>query len=711
MKWTGVFAGLVSGVALAQSPATLEAVRLHKAEAPVLAREELKACEARKCPDANRLALLAGTLALSEGKAAEAVELLSTHPAPPRLEAFHAYYLGLARLEAGDAAGAAQALAQALEKAPPSLEDRARARLGEAWLKAGEPRKAAPALEAAARAQPTPELLFQRAQARRAMENLAGERADLKAVALRAPAHPLGDEALAKLAALTPPVRLTLAEHLQRARGLLDANAHARALAELETAESRKLVKKAADKAEVALLRGQALLAQGKEKEAEKALAVARKGPTSVAAQAHLLVARRAMRSDDNARTRELMAALDASFRGQPAGEEGGYFLAWLNLRDERFEEAVKAFSAYEVNYPRSRRLADARWFHALALIRMEKYDEAHKVLGRLVDGAPRSSLVPQARYWMARSQELSGKGADVTGPAYEAVISSAPASFYALLASERLRTLEREPPPLFPKPPKLLEPPPQPELELAVTLTEAGLFSDATEEVESRASRIKTQAQALAFSHALVRMGEFGHAYSVAARHLWGRAFGAKEPDALAALYPRAWESAVVEEAKRSEVDPFLVWAIMRRESAFKPWVMSKADARGLMQVIPPTANAIAAKLSEPAPAPEDLFSPGRNIRYGAWYLAALTKRFSHPVLVAAAYNAGPSPTVRWVKEKGSLPLDLFVELIPFKETRAYVKQVVADLFLYHAFYGGEAERPKLQMTLPLPSDEGVSF
>ncbi|XXF75016.1 transglycosylase SLT domain-containing protein [Myxococcaceae bacterium GXIMD 01537] len=711
MKWTGVVAGLMAGTALAQSPATLEAVRLHKPDAPALAGEELRACEARKCPEAPRLALLAGTLALSDGQAAEAVKLLSTHPAPPLLEAFHAFYLGQARFYAGDAAGAAADFARALDKAPPSLAVRARARLGEAWLKAGEPRKAAPSLEAAASAQPTAELLFQRAQARHATGNAAGARADLKSVALRFPSHPYGDEALRLLEAQEPPVRLTFTEVLQRARGLADGGAPARALSELEKAEALKPTRTRPEQAQVALLRAQALMAQGKAAEAEKSLALARQGPTAVAAQARLIEARRALRSDDHDRARALMAALDKAYPGEPAGEEGGYFLGWLNLQDERYEEAVKAFTAYDARYPRSRRRDDALWFRALALIRLEKYDDSRKTLEQLINGFPRSNLVPQARYWLARGEELAGKGVDVTGPAYEAVLSSAPASFYALLASARLRELGRVPAPPFPQPPAVMEAQRPPDLELAVALTQAGLFRDAAEEVESRASRIRTSEQALAFTHALLKLGEFGHAHSVAARHLWGRAFGARSPDALAAFYPRAWASAVETEASRQALDPYLVWAIMRRESAFKPEVMSAADARGLMQIIPPTANAIAQRLEEPAPAPAELFSPDRSIRYGAWYLAALTKRFTHPVLVAAAYNAGPSAAVRWLREKGKLPLDLFVEIIPFKETRGYVKQVVADLFLYHSFYGGKAPRPELQMTLPAPTAEGVNF
>ncbi|HLM47509.1 MAG TPA: lytic transglycosylase domain-containing protein, partial [Myxococcaceae bacterium] len=346
-----------------------------------------------------------------------------------------------------------------------------------------------------------------------------------------------------------------------------------------------------------------------------------------------------------------------------------------------------------------------------LAHLRLEEYAKAREALEALVDAFPRSNMVPQARYWVARSRELEGAKADVVGPAYEALITSAPASFYALMAAERLRELGRTAPVHFPLPPRQLELPRPPELELAVELTRAGLFRDAADEVEAHTSRLRSAEQALPFAHALLKLGEYGHAHAVAARHLWGRAFGARVPEALAAFYPRAFANAVESEATRYQVSPFLVWAIMRRESAFRPEVASAADARGLMQVIPPTARAIAKKLSEPEPAPAELFSPSLSIRYGSWYLSQLMKRFSHPALAAAAYNAGPDAAVKWVKDRRELPLDLFVEEIPFRETRGYVKQVLADLYLYQSFYGKDASPQRLSLKVPPPATEGVSF
>ncbi|TSC20373.1 lytic transglycosylase domain-containing protein [Corallococcus sp. Z5C101001] len=711
MSWTGWVAGWVTGVALGQSPTTLEAVRLHRPDAAALVQAELSACEAAKCPDAGRLGLLAGTLVLSDGDAPLARDLLTRHAAPPPLEAFQAFYLGQARFYAGDPDGAAKDFERSLEKASPALAVRARARLGESLLDAHRPKDAAPVLESAAAAQPTAELLFQRAATREATHNTAGAKADLKAVALRFPTHPYADEALEKLAALKPAVKLTLPEHLQRARGFLSDGAPVRAEEELATAEKRALVKGAPAQAQVALLRAQVFFARGKREEAEKALAVARKGPPAIAAEAALVVARRALRSDDNDKARKLMAALDKAYPSQAAGEEGAFFAAWLDLQGSRFEDATRSFADYEKRYKGSRRRDEAMWFRALAHIRLEQYPQARQALDALVTDFPKTSLAPQARYWMARTDELAGAKAATLGPAYEAVISAAPASFYALLAAERLRELGRTPPAAFPQPPKQLTLPRPPELELAVALTRAGLFRDAADEVQSRVSGLRTADQALPFAHALLQLGEYGHAHVVAARYLWGRAFGAKAPDALAAFYPRAFAQAVEAEATRQALDPFLVWAIMRRESAFRPEVMSAADARGLMQIIPPTATEIAQKMAEPAPAPADLFAPERNIRYGAWYLAQLMKRFAHPALAAAAYNAGPKAAVRWTQERGSMPLDLFVESIPYRETRGYVKQVVADLYLYHRFYEKEGTQSRLAMTVPSPSTEGVSF
>jgi soluble lytic murein transglycosylase len=145
--------------------------------------------------------------------------------------------------------------------------------------------------------------------------------------------------------------------------------------------------------------------------------------------------------------------------------------------------------------------------------------------------------------------------------------------------------------------------------------------------------------------------------------------------------------------------VPPELVLAIARRESEFNPEVVSSAGARGLMQVMPGTAEAMARTLGLEF-APERLTSdPAYNARLGAAYLRELIGRFGpNPVLVAAAYNAGPSRAARWIEERGdprSAGTDVidWIESIPFTETRTYVMRVAESLPIYRARLSGRTE------------------
>jgi soluble lytic murein transglycosylase len=236
----------------------------------------------------------------------------------------------------------------------------------------------------------------------------------------------------------------------------------------------------------------------------------------------------------------------------------------------------------------------------------------------------------------------------------------------------------------------------------------------EAAEEIQRQVGAVHSVDGAYRLGDALSGLEEHGAAFQLAARLLWGEAYGRGSSKALALLYPRAFSQALEGNAKAQNVSPYLLWAIMRRESAFRPHLMSPANARGLMQLIPPTAAAIAKMLNEEAPSPDALFSPFLNLKLSAWYLSQLQTRFTHPVLVAAAYNAGPPAAARWVRSFGQLPMDLFVESIPYRETRAYVKQVVADLFNYQELYGvaeGKGAVARLMLQVPTTIGPGVEF
>lgn len=694
-----------------QSEALLEAVRVHRDGVAAQARGELDACAARKCSDLARLSLLTGVLELSEGNAADATTRLASTKAPKGLEAIHGWYLGEAQAWSNARAAAVKTLQKARKTAPSWLQPRIDRRLAELFLELGDAAKARALLDADPDVGKLPELLYTRALAREASRLTALARGDWKALALRFPAHPHGVDARARLVAANA-WTLTVDEQLSRAQALLnagDARGCLTALDELTEQLKPEL------RAKVALLRGQALLSRGRERDAEAQaqLAIAAGGPPAIAAQALLASAKRLMRLQDNAGARKAFRQLDDTWPADPNADEAGYLAAWLAMNSGDFDAAVADFTAFETRHPDSKRRDEARWFRGFSLVRAKRFAAARDVLLTLAQDFPKSSLVPQALYWAARSAQLGGAPADA-GPAvdvvaeYTALVSGFGGTFYGLLASERLAELQVEAPLPFAVEPKPLVVKRPAGLELAASLARTGLFRDAAAEV-ARAVAAMPAAEALTWGHALQSLGDFGTAHSLAARHLWGAVYTQRTPEALALMYPRAFRQSVETWAGKHDIEPALAWAIMRRESAFAPEVTSVADARGLMQLIPPTAKSIAETLRLPPADPAELYAPEWNIRLGTWYLRALQDRLNHPTLVAAAYNGGPSSVARWAKERGDEPLDQWVEEIPFKETRGYVKQVTTDLFIYRQLYGGPKAR--LSLTVPQPGTSGVDF
>jgi len=641
----------------------------------------------------------------------EAVLQLSSVEAPPNLKAFHAYYLGEGHFYAQDKVAAAADFARAAEEATrPWLQRRAKMRQGEALLAAGNPREALTLLEPAASEAHSPELYYERGLARARTGDMVGARADFKTIAVRFAAHPCAPMALSQ--ASTSPAgafRFTLDERLGRARALLEAGEASRALDELASAEKEKLIVGPVTAARAALIRAAALYAQGRDAEAQ--LKLTARGEPRVAAEGLLTRARHALRSNQNDLARQYMAQIERRYPAEPAAEEAGYFVGWIDLQGGRFAAAVKSFAAFEKRHPQSRRRDEAVWFESLALLLQNNFDAARARLEQLIRQFPNSALVPQARYWAARTHQLKRENPELPVPEYEQLIRQFPGSFYAQLAASRLRELGKEPPVPFPQPPKAPEESPAPELALARALSEAGLARDASVEMADQVEAVRNPADAVRLGHALQQLGDYGRAYALAARVLWSNAFVNKEGEALALLYPRAYRATVEQLAREQQVDAYLIWSIMRRESTFRAEVTSSANARGLMQVFPPTAVQISKQLAIDPPNPDELFSADLNLRFAAWYLAQLVARFGHPALCAAAYNAGPTPVKRWLSERGDLPLDLFVERIPYKQTRSYVKQVVADYVTYRQLYGSGKGDPSVDLTLPSRVEAGINF
>ncbi len=143
---------------------------------------------------------------------------------------------------------------------------------------------------------------------------------------------------------------------------------------------------------------------------------------------------------------------------------------------------------------------------------------------------------------------------------------------------------------------------------------------------------------------------------------------------------FPMPYKQQVLELAEAKQLDPSLIYGVMRRESLFDPLARSHVGALGLMQLMPSTARRVARSLGMKRPRNSDILRIDNNIRFGTHYLRTVMNRFDNNVaLAAAAYNAGPRNVQRWLPRDSVMSADLWVETVPFKETRNYVQAVLA--------------------------------
>lgn len=153
-----------------------------------------------------------------------------------------------------------------------------------------------------------------------------------------------------------------------------------------------------------------------------------------------------------------------------------------------------------------------------------------------------------------------------------------------------------------------------------------------------------------------------------------------------LASLYPIPYIEIVKSETNASDANPFLIMSLTRTESAFNPLAVSRSGAMGLMQLMPATAKTLGfvPKQLERDP-PLSAFIPTTNIQLGTKYVKELLPQFQGRwYQTIASYNAGPVAVERWVKRYPQLPAEIWIELIPYKETREYVKRVLAAYWMY---------------------------
>jgi soluble lytic murein transglycosylase len=151
-----------------------------------------------------------------------------------------------------------------------------------------------------------------------------------------------------------------------------------------------------------------------------------------------------------------------------------------------------------------------------------------------------------------------------------------------------------------------------------------------------------------------------------------------------LSLRFPLAYQDTITQNANNYSVPKGLIYAIIRQESTFHDDIISPAGAHGLMQLMPSTAKVIAKREKIAYDDKTQLFSAPKNINIGTAYLRQLANRFNHPVLISAAYNAGPSRVVYWLKNHPPKQIDIWIETLPWRETRNYLKNIISFYAVY---------------------------
>ena len=161
-----------------------------------------------------------------------------------------------------------------------------------------------------------------------------------------------------------------------------------------------------------------------------------------------------------------------------------------------------------------------------------------------------------------------------------------------------------------------------------------------------------------------------------------------AKEQDDLSLRFPKYYSHYIVNEAKKNRLDPAWVFAVTRQESAFRPNVKSYAGALGLMQLMPKTGFMVAETMNINLKNHNDILDINNNVKLGSKYLQLMLDRYKNVVVATAAYNAGPGRIQKWLPNY-DIAADIWVETIPFKDTKEYVQNVMTYTVIYQKLLG----------------------
>ena len=389
---------------------------------------------------------------------------------------------------------------------------------------------------------------------------------------------------------------------------------------------------------------------------------------------------------DDKRALAALRLVRDSFPRDVATAAAAGWLLADAYAEDGNDSTARAEFAVVARRFPGTVHAERGAFQSALLALIAGDDSAAAREFDLIADRQPPGSEVTAAAYWSGRAWIAAGDTMRARRR-WEGLLERAPQSYYVVPAARRIGLA-----------PFVLPDGPVPDHRDSLTaaaLTRAALLDSLGMDVEARFEYdgVARPGDAslptiLATAHELARSGQPARALRLAQRALdLGAAF---DRPLLRLLYPLTTWEVLGSEAPAAGLPPLLAAALIRQESSFDPAARSRANARGLMQIMPAVGAQLARAERFPEWDPVLLYQPDVNLHLGLRHLAERWQRCGGSVEAAlAAYNAGTTPVNRWLKRGGTADPEIFIERIPYPETRDYVRRVLYNQARYESLYG----------------------
>lgn len=417
-------------------------------------------------------------------------------------------------------------------------------------------------------------------------------------------------------------------------------------------------------------------------------------------AQSLYFLAEIARDQDDRAKHGDLVSQLRALAPDSRWFQKALLSAGNMYLLKNEFDTGAQFYSEIYQRWQKGGLAPYAHWKTAWLNYRLGKKDDAARLFEEQLELYPSSSEVPAAIYWRGRIAE-EDNNKPLARAYYQKVSENFRYFYYANLGRDRLAKLGLEdiadPPALdsLPRPapvPVKWDPPGDNfRLQKAELLANGALYDFAAKELQAASTGSPAWlAKALAALYG--DSGSYINAIEVLKRTVPGYfsvTLNQIPQSVWEGLFPRPYWDELRKDSLANHLDPYLVAALIRQESEFNPQAVSRANAMGLMQLLPSVGKKLAREMKIRHFSSDELLTANTNLRLGTRYFKRMVDYYGGQVEYAlAAYNAGKDRVDDWRKNGNFKSIDEFVESIPFTETREYVQAIVRNAMMYRLLY-----------------------